>query len=39
MRNKESKQVFWVFVTEPNGKPYGYCCSVCGNDFHYIGIC
>lgn len=35
---KESKQGFWVLVTEPNGKPYSYRCSVCGNDFHYIGI-
>ena len=35
---KEAKQGFWVRVTEPNGKLYSYRCSVCGNDFHYIGI-
>ena len=35
---KEVKQGFWVLETEPDGKPYSYRCSVCGNDFHYIGI-
>lgn len=35
---KEVKQGFWVIETEPNGKPYCYHCSVCDNDFHYIGI-
>lgn len=28
----------WLLEREPNGKPYCYHCSVCDDDFHYIGI-
>ena len=28
----------WVLEREPDGKPYCFHCSVCDNDFHYIGI-
>ena len=28
----------WVLELEPNGKPYCFHCSVCDDDFHYIGI-
>lgn len=28
----------WILEREPNGKPYCFHCSVCDDDFHYIGI-
>ena len=28
----------WLLEREPSGKPYCFHCSVCDNDFHYIGI-
>nr|WP_277098314.1 hypothetical protein [Dialister invisus] len=28
----------WILEREPDGKPYCFHCSVCDNDFHYIGI-
>lgn len=28
----------WLLEQEPDGKPYCFHCSVCDNDFHYIGI-
>ena len=34
----EVKHGKWLLETQPNGKPYCYHCSVCDDDFHYIGI-
>ena len=28
----------WILEREPDGKPYCFHCSVCDDDFHYIGI-
>lgn len=28
----------WILEREPGGKPYCFHCSVCDDDFHYIGI-
>ena len=28
----------WILEMQPDGKPYCYHCSVCDDDFHYIGI-
>lgn len=28
----------WILEREPNGKPLCFHCSVCDNDFHYVGI-
>lgn len=28
----------WLLEREPDGNPYCFHCSVCDNDFHYIGI-
>lgn len=34
----EVKHGKWMLEREPNGKPYCYHCSVCDNDYHFIGI-
>ena len=28
----------WILERKPDGKPYCFHCSVCDDDFHYIGI-
>ena len=28
----------WILEREPDGKPYCLHCSICDDDFHYIGI-
>lgn len=35
---QEVKHGEWMLEREPNGKPYCYHCSVCDNDYHFIGI-
>lgn len=35
---QEVKHGKWMLEREPNGKPYCYHCSVCDNDYHFIGI-
>lgn len=34
----EVKHGEWILEREPNGKPYCFHCSICDDDFHYIGI-
>lgn len=34
----EVKHGKWMLEREPNGKPYCYHCSVCDDDYHFIGI-
>lgn len=36
--NAETKHGEWILEREPNGKPFCFHCSICDNDFHYIGI-
>lgn len=33
----EVQHGFWILVTEPDGKPYCYDCSVCANSSPYVG--
>ena len=28
----------WILEREPDGTPYCFHCSICDDDFHYIGI-
>ena len=28
----------WILERTPDGKPYCFHCSVCDDDFHYIGV-
>jgi len=35
---RENKRGRWILEIEPDGKPYCFHCSVCDDDFHYIGI-
>lgn len=32
----EVQHGFWILITEPDGKPYCYSCSVCDNNSPYV---
>lgn len=34
--NKEVQHGFWILLTEPDGKPHCYTCSICDNNSPYV---